>query len=162
MSRIIAFPALSIATPQPEDLEAIAGLVHRVWHGSYDRFLPAAQCTQRPPALFRKLIAQRLPHASIARLGERIVGYCDHVANCIDGVWVEEKYRRRGIGTRLLDSQLERLRARGMQSAQAGCESFNTAAIGFFDRQDWYVLEETVERLADDMNVAIIVFGHSL
>jgi ribosomal protein S18 acetylase RimI-like enzyme len=84
------------------------------------------------------------------------------VANCIDGVWVEEKYRRRGIGTRLLEDQLERLRARGMESAQAGCESFNAPAIGFFGGQGWYVLEETVEPLADEMNIAIIVFGHSL
>ncbi|MGB5538872.1 MAG: GNAT family N-acetyltransferase [Gammaproteobacteria bacterium] len=162
MSRIIAFPALSVATPQPDDLQAIAGLVHRVWHQGYDRFLPAAQCAERSPALFRELIAQRLPQASIARLGDRIVGYCDHVANCIDGVWVEERYRRRGIGARLLDDQLGRLRATGMPSAQAGCETFNAAAVGFFNKQGWYVLDETVEQLADDTNIAIIVFGHSL
>lgn len=162
MSKVIGFPALSIATPQAGDLGAIAALVHRVWHTSYDRILPPALCAERTPARFRELIAGRLPQASIARLGHHIVGYCDHVANCIDGVWVDEKYRRRGIGSRLLAAQLEQLRRGGMLSAQAGCESFNTAAVGFFARHDWYVLEETVEQVTDEMTVAIIVFGHAL
>jgi len=49
-----------------------------------------------------------------------------------------------------------------MHSAQAGCESFNEAAVGFIARHDRYVLEETVGQVTDEMTVAIIVYGHAL
>jgi GNAT superfamily N-acetyltransferase len=162
MSRVIAFPALSIETARLADLDEVAALVHRVWHAAYDRRLPAELCAERTPARLRELIAERIDTASVARLGRRVIGYCDHVANCIDGVWVDAQYRRRGIGSRLLAHQLQYLRRQGLPTVQVACEAFNRAATAFFESQGWYVLEEAVEPLAGERDIAIIVFGYSL
>ncbi len=84
------------------------------------------------------------------------------MANCIDGIRVDENYRRRGIGSQRLAAQLEYLRGRGMQTAETGCETINDAAIAFLRKQGWYVLEETDERLGEDMIIGIKVFGCAL
>jgi ribosomal-protein-alanine N-acetyltransferase len=159
MSELLDFPTLSIATPTSDELPAIASLVNSCWHETYDEHLPATLCRERTEAVFNKLLKPRLGAASIARLGNRLVGYADNVSNCIDNLWVDSDYRRRRIGSRLLESQLGKLAGKQLQSAQAGCESFNEAAIGFYNHHGWQVLDETVENIEPGLNIGVIVYG---
>ncbi len=159
MNNIIDFPGLSIGTPRAEDLPAIAELVNRTWHETYDEHLPAALCRERNESVFMSQFEPRLQSASVARLGDRLVGYADSVSNCIDNLWVDSQYRRRGIGSRLLATQLDKLTARDLQSAQAGCESFNREAIDFYAHHGWQVLDESVETIEPGLNIGVIVYG---
>jgi len=65
-------------------------------------------------------------------------------------------------GARPLAAQLERMRGMGLHSAQAGCETFNTAAIAYFRKQGWYVRENTREPPGEGVSNGIIVFGYAL
>jgi GNAT superfamily N-acetyltransferase len=159
MSTLIEFPNLSIESPQSSDIEIVADLVNQIWHETYDAHLPPDICAERVPAVFADIFKSRMNTSSIARLGTSIIGYADTVSNVIDNLWVDERYRRRGIGSKLLQAQLEKLKAKGLQSAQAGCETFNKSAIGFFENHDWQVLDETVEAIATGVNIGVIVYG---
>ena len=84
------------------------------------------------------------------------------MSNCVDNLWVMERYRRRGIGRMLLNEQLDQLKSKGMNSVQAGCESFNEAAIRFYDHLGWHVIDETVETIVPGLNVGVITYGYQL
>lgn len=162
MNKVINFPTLSYSTPSEDDIEAIAAMINTIWHETYDEHLPARLCHERTVQVFRKQVAAQLGNATVARLGDKLVGYADHVSNCIDNIWVKSNYRRRGIGSGLISQQLQQLRAKGMQSAQAGCEVFNNPAKGFYTQLGWNVLDESVENIEHDLQVGVIVFGKKL
>ena len=159
----IELPRLELDTPTHDDLEKIAELINRNWHLTYDQHLPEKLTRERTAEVFRSLLVSRKPgNATIARFGKKIVGYADHLSNCVDNLWVDSSYQRRGIGRKLLDVQLEKLKSKDMQSAQAGCESFNTKAIAFYQNAGWHVIDDATETIIPGLNVGIIVYGHHL
>lgn len=159
MTNIIEFPRLRIEKPGTTDLEAIALLVNDCWHEIYDDHIPHKLCQQRTPESFASILGPKLDKASIALVGDEVIGYADHMSNCIDHLWVVKQHRRQGVGKKLLEHQLKALRHNGMDSAQAGCESFNQAAIDFYTHNDWHVIDEAVETIVPGLNVGVITFG---
>ena len=162
MDNVILFPALRTDKPGEADIPAIAELVNDCWHEVYDNHLPPELTRQRTPEAFSKLLAPKLDNATVARKGDVIIGYADHLSNCIDNLWVINRYRRQGIGKLLLDVQLDELKRKGMNSVQAGCESFNDAAIGFYGHHGWHVIDEAVETIVPGLDVGVITYGYRI
>lgn len=160
MTNIIEFPRLRIENPGKADLEAIALLVNDCWHEIYDGHIPNQLCLQRTPEYFASILSSKLDNASVARLGNEVIGYADHLSNCIDHLWVMKQHRRQGVGKKLLDHQLKALRHNGMDSAQAGCESFNQTAIDFYTNNGWHVIDESVETIVPGLDVGVITYGY--
>ena len=162
MSKVIPFAGYQIGKPDISDLPAIATLVNDCWHEVYDAYVPRVLCRQRTPDAFIALLRPQLANATIVRKGGKIIAYADHMCNCVDNLWVKKKYRRRGIGKRLLEMQLKELKLKGMDSVQAGCESFNEPAIGFYDDRGWHVIDETVETIVPGLDVGVITYGYRI
>jgi GNAT superfamily N-acetyltransferase len=138
LNNVISIATHEAEAPGNEDLAAIAKLVNQCWHEAYDPHLPDAICAERTDASFIRELTRLMARATIVRKGNNIVGYSSSVSNCIEHLWVEKQYRRIGIGSSLLEAQLDLLRRNGYQSAQAGCESFNKNAIAFYNDHDWH------------------------
>ena len=159
MNNLLNFPVTEINAATSSDLDAIAEMVNHNWHETYSSHLPSTLCNERNPRVFRKQLERNLGNSTIARVGHKIVGYTDHVSNCIDNLWVTARYRRHGIATQLMHAQLQLLLDKGMQSAQVGCESFNHAGIGFYEHHGWNVIDETLVTIATGYNIGVIVYG---
>ena len=159
----IEFPQLALDTPTHDDLQEIAQVLNRNWHQTYDKHLPRKLLMERTPATFESLLQSRnLENTTIARLGNKIIGYSDHLSNCVDNLWVDTEFQRRGIGRKLLNSQVEKLRLKNMHSVQAGCESFNSKAVSFYENSGWHVIDDALETIVPGFRVGIIVYGYDL
>lgn len=162
MADIIELPRLELRRGRPEDTRAVTELLHVAWHQTYDRVLPTQLTAPRTRDSFRDRIASGIDRAWLAWLGPRLVGYMKLTANCIDELWVAPGHQRRGVGSRLLQQALTDFRAAGYQGVQAGCEDFNRAACGFFERQGWRVIGSEPQRLAPGLTIDALVYSRRL
>lgn len=159
MASIIELPQLTVRQGGPEDVVAATQLVYRVWHDTYDPHLPSPMCAMKSEGSFRAHIAKRIRKAWLAFYGDELVGYCCAVTNCIDDIWVDPRYRRRGIGSRLLEQATAGIREKGYQNVQVGCEDFNEGARAFFQHHHWQVIGSASERLAPGHVVEAMVYS---
>lgn len=162
MSNVIPFPALSVRRAREQDLASVVGLVHAAWHVAYGPHLPAPLVARRTLGRVRAELAPRVAKGRVALLGSRVVGYCDLRANCVDQLWVDPAYRRRGVGTRLLGDALCILERLGFFGAQIGCEDFNTDARRFLERRGWRLLGSEPHSLGAGRVVEALVYGCEL
>lgn len=161
MNNIIDIPTPTIETPTHDDLDEISRLVNTCWHHQYDQHLPPVITAQRTPEFFREQLAKNLHRGTMARINRRLAGFSDQISNCIDNLWVHPDFRRRRIGTRLLTAQLELMQSRGYSSAQVGVESFNTAAIAFYEKLGWNLLEK-IPHTEKNLKVTILIYGYRI
>jgi len=162
MSNLILLPRLSFRRATRDDLAAVASLVHSVWHETYGRTLPHPVVSARTPAHIAEEVALRIDRGWLALLGTRLVGYCATSANCVEDLWVARRYRRRGIGSQLLERALGDLRERGYQGAQVGCENFNAPARQFFERHGWRTIGAEPQYFAAGRVVSALVYARAL
>jgi GNAT superfamily N-acetyltransferase len=121
----------------PNDLDKAAVFLLKVWRETYRPTLPGRIIEQRSTGYFRDHLEKRTSACRLAWFGDRLVGLVSTQQNCVEDLWVAPRYRRRGVGTALLQAALDGLRERGYQFAQAGCEDFNQSAIAFFGEAGW-------------------------
>ena len=88
----------------------------------------------RTPEHVAEEIAMRIGRGWLALPGTRLVGYCATSANCVEDLRVAKRYRRRGIGSGLLERALADL------GAQAGREDFYEPTRQFFQRHGWRMI----------------------
>jgi len=67
-------------------------------------------------------------------VGKRPPFFAERIHGDINDLYVDESHRRRGIGTRLVESLLQWFRARGITSYQAQFYTRNKAAKAFWSR----------------------------
>jgi GNAT superfamily N-acetyltransferase len=145
------------------DIEPAADLLHRCWHDAYRRQLPPRLLAGRTAAYWQDYLRGRDGRVWTSWVGRRPVAIATITTNCIDDLWVARRYQRRGFGRALLAHTLAELRARGFEFAQAGCEDFNDAAIGFFTHLGWREIgREPLLGLVPGRQVEARVFSRSL
>ena len=160
---VLSLPQLSIAPLEASELEEAAGLIHRCWHDTYRRELPAKLLSQRTLDYWLDYLGERRARCWLARVGRRPAGLAGTASNCVEDLWVAQRYRRRGIGRRLLATVTDDLVARGFEYAQVGCEGFNTSAIGFFRHLGWELIgTEPLLGLVPGRQVEAMVFSTPL
>lgn len=78
----------------------------------------------------------------IVRDGEVPVGYCiatmDRGAGEIDSLFVEEEYRKHGLGGRLVENGLQWMQDRGCRRIMAGVAEGHEAVFPFYQRFGFY------------------------
>ena len=74
----------------------------------------------------------------MAEEGGELVGYCGIVTVLDEGdivkVAVSEKYQRRGVGHRLLEETIEKLREKGVRVFHLEVRKSNQAAVGLYEK----------------------------
>lgn len=160
---VVSMPKLSIARLEASELDEAAELIHRCWHDTYRRELPSRLRSQRTQDYWLSYLRERRPRFWLARYGRRPVGLAGTASNCIDDLWIAQRHRRRGVGRRLLETVMKDLAVQGFEFAQAGCEGFNTSAIGFFRHLGWELIgTEPLLGLVPGRQVEAMVFSKSL
>lgn len=141
-----------IRPAQPDDAESIFGLVCRL--AEYER---AADQVVGNPDLLRQALFGPDPAAEalIAEVDGAVAGFALFYRTfstweCRPGMWLEDLYvderrRRAGVGTRLLDAVVELARRRGYTRVEWSALTWNTPALSFYARHgarrldDWRV-----------------------
>jgi ribosomal protein S18 acetylase RimI-like enzyme len=90
----------------------------------------------------------------VALKGDEVLGWCDIVPSKREGfthcgtlgMGVHKDYRRRGIGTRLLERTIEEAKARGIERVELEVFALNTPAINLYEK--WGFVQEGVKRKA--------------
>jgi len=159
---VIPLPRVRVDLLEEHDLDKAAVFLLKVWRETYRHKLPRHLVEQRSPGYFRDYLGQRAATCRIAWFGDRLVGLVTTRQNCVDDLWVASRYRRRGVGTALLEAAVEGLRQRGYQFAQAGCEDFNQAALAFFDDAGWDRIGNDSITLTPGHCVDAMVFSYRL
>ncbi len=162
MTNIIQMPQLQIRSLDSEQIAEAASLVHTVWHATYRDHLPASLVEQRTHDHFCRHLERRVGHCWLASVGSRSVGLCTTTSNCVDDVWVSQRFRRRGIASRLIAAACSHLEQRGFKAAQAGCEDFNLAATALFEGLGWRKTGAELVRLAPGVRHEAFVYTRSL
>ncbi|MCB1774409.1 MAG: GNAT family N-acetyltransferase [Gammaproteobacteria bacterium] len=159
---VVALPRVRVEPLDQEDLDMAAVFLLKVWRDTYRRTLPRRIVEERSTGYFRDYLKKRASTCRLAWLGDRLVGLATTQQNCVDDLWVAPRFRRRGIGTALLEAATGGLRERGYQYAQAGCEDFNDSAMAFFDRAGWDCIGGDSITLTPGYRVNAMVFSRRL
>ncbi len=159
---VSAFPQLQIRPLSNSNLKAAGDFLHNNWLVNYRDQLPADIVNERTPEYFHRYLANKLGLTWLACLGERVVGLVTVASNCIDELWVEKKYQRRKIGSRLLDTAIEHLKHKGFNNTQVGFESFNHSARKFFQSLDWTIIGSEFINLEPGNKIEALVYSTRL
>lgn len=109
------------------------------------------------------------PEASewfVALEGERVVGYGGLLQVATEGhvtnLAVDRDYRRRGIGSRLLDTLVEAAKARGVRSLTLEVRESNEAAIQLYEKFGFYSVGRRKRYYPEDDEDALIMWKYEL
>jgi len=145
-AEVHTFPSLTFEPLQATEIDTWAHWLHRQWHRLYDEPLPQSLTRERTVDSFAHHLRLFAGTCQVATQGQEPAGLCSSSANAIEDLWVEPRLQRRGIGTALLKHALQRFANKGYNSAQIGCESFNTTLQPFLTQHGWErIAEEQIE-----------------
>lgn len=157
---ILDLPKLDIRPLYEEDIEQVAELMYSQWRAQYAGRLPDELVQQRTAEFFKNYLNHEARHQTrVAWLGKRCVGMVSIAANCIEELWILVKYRRRGIGSKLLQQALQQIASHGFRQAQIGVEDFNHNAIRFLQAREWKMLASQSIPLTDELVTHALVFA---
>jgi ribosomal protein S18 acetylase RimI-like enzyme len=162
MAQVIPFPNLRISSFKADNLDEAARLMHDAWHETYSDHLPRDLVSDRTMDYFRRYLLRHNHSCWIAWQGKELAGLVAVTANCIEDLWVAKAYRRRRIGTRLMEAAMTHFVDRGFESAQVGCEGFNRTAIGFFESNGWKKAGSEPVEIAPGSHVDALVYTTSV
>ena len=155
---VITLPSITVSELTGESLPVASDLMHRNWHRLYAGQLPAAIVRQRSREHFDRYLSGRIGQAWLAWRGDSPAGLVTLTSNCIDELWVEQRWRRRGIGSKLLETALGQLRQKGFSGAQAGIESGNQPAAAFYAAARWRRIGSERIRLQEGLAIEAEVY----
>ncbi|MDJ0832288.1 MAG: GNAT family N-acetyltransferase [Gammaproteobacteria bacterium] len=159
---VFDFPQLQIEPLSEAKIAAACVFLHDNWKRTYQHQLPGDIVDQRTPEYFQRYLLNKQDLAWLACLGERVVGLVTVASNCIEDIWVEQKYQRRKIGSKLHDIAIEHFNQKGFNSAQVGFESFNHAARKFFQSLDWTIIGSDYVSLEPGKRIEALVYSTRL
>ena len=162
MTKIVHFPQLSVQRLDKERIDEASTLLHSVWHATYRGHLPAPIVSERTRDHFRLHLQRRASNSWLALVGDRVVGVCTCLMNCIDDLWVSQQYRRRGIASGLVEAACGQLARHGFHGAQIGCEDFNTAGIALLEHLGWQKAGAELVQVSPDVCFEALIYTCSL
>jgi len=87
---------------------------------------------------------------------ERIVGYCistiekdDNYTGEIDSIYIDEEYRKSGLGKQLVDSAIQWLKSNNIETQKLLVGVGNEQVLGFYKQFDFYPLHIVLQRITD-------------
>ena len=162
MNNIVAFPGIHIEPFSDKYVDACSAFLHKSWHQNYTEILPPDIVAERTQQTFRQYLMSKQGLCWAAFAGERVVGLLSVSSNCVEDLWVDEKFKRRNIGSQLLEIALQHFKQKGFQNAQVGCESFNHDLTRFLSAKGWRQIGSQPINVTPDMPVEALVFATAL
>jgi GNAT superfamily N-acetyltransferase len=143
--------SVRLRAAQPDDVQLIFGLVCQL--AEYER--AADRVVGNPELLCQALFgADPAAEALIAEVDGDPAGFALFYRTfssweCRPGIWLEdlyvdERWRRAGVGTRLLDAVIDLARRRGYTRVEWSALHWNTTALDFYARHGAQRLDEWV------------------
>ena len=143
--------AVTLRPATPADAEAIAAVSVRAWAHAYADFLDprvlAERTVEQQAERWRGWLAGAETQTTVAVADGRIVGYASvgasRDADTTDGLgqlaalYVDPPAQGAGLGTRLLEHAVARLRAAGFTAATLWVFEENGLGRAFYERHDW-------------------------
>jgi GNAT superfamily N-acetyltransferase len=131
-----------VLTPlQVEHVEQIALLYHDIWHETQARLQPPQIAAFRNHAFFVARMKSRAGRGIVATLDSKPIGFASWQEEWIDGLFIDGKYRRQGLGGRLLQETERQLARKGHRELLLHCLAGNDAARIFYEIKGWSVYE---------------------
>lgn len=138
---------IRITPAQPEDREALHGLLTRSWLQTWAPHLPAdAVARFRAADPVAAELDAHLPTILVARVDGRVAGMLAVVGETLEALHVDGDLWGRGVGTALF-RHAEELGARRLE-----VRAFNTRAIAFYRARGWV---ETERMMATEMGAPV-------
>lgn len=159
---VVEFPGIRVAPLQADELEVAAEFVNAQWRETYRGVLPKSRLAERTAAHFADQLHLRRSHCWLAWSGKRLIGLISTQSNAIEDLWVARRYRRRGVASRLMETAVDALAARGFQHAQIGCEDFNEPLLGFLRARNWSEVGQEAVAVRPGVDVMALVFSRRL
>ena len=129
-------PSVNVRTMREEEVEEVV----RLWHATKIVAYPYLPLEQRRTLaedadFFREVI---LPHSEVwvAVSGDRPVGFLAMKDSYIDRLYVHPEHQRRGVGTALLDTAMER----SPTGLQLHTHQANTQARAFYEQRGFQAI----------------------
>ncbi len=145
--------AVTLRRATPDDAEMIAAISVHGWIHAYAEFLEPRVLAQRTVASqaprWREWLAGDDSETHVAEVAGRIAGYATvgasedgdaaaHVGE-VRGLYVDPPAQGAGLGSRLLEDALARLRAAGFTEATLWVFEQNELGRAFYERHGWQV-----------------------
>jgi GNAT superfamily N-acetyltransferase len=162
MQNLIDFPTLKIEILKDEQLDQAAAFLHASWHLAYRHVLPQDLRAERTLEYFLHYISARRKTCWLAWMGNRLIGLATSSGNCIEDMWVSERFQRQGVGSRLVQVVLTHLVLQDYRYAQVGCEDFNQVAVGFFTKAGWRQIGAETVQINPNLHFEALVFSIEL
>ena len=141
-----------IREPQLEDARALARVHVAAWQLAYEGMMPAdflsSLTIDSVEERWRGWLASADIRAHVLELQGRVVGFCSFSASRdasaapevgeIQGINLHPDFWRQGLGSKLLESSLQALRAEGFAVATLWVLDQNAAARCFYEARGWH------------------------
>ncbi len=129
----------------PDDLPGVLGVFLGCWRESYRGILPAsaidAMTDERAEALWRRVLADPVGEVLVAERDGEVVGLTRYAASdgegAVHSLYVSPRTHGGGVGTALLSTAAEALRAAGADAATLWVFAANAPSIGFYESRGW-------------------------
>ena len=126
---------VAIQRPRPNEYDSVRELIEIVATETFkDVFAP-----NPVPLEFKD---EDWPLAWVAASDAKILGVIITHQEWVDDLWVLQKYRRQGVGRRLLAQGESEIAVRGYQTCRLRVVRSNLVAVRFYSRQGWRIAHE--------------------
>lgn len=120
----------------PGDIDAIAAVWHAGWRDAHLGNVPDELVGHRSLADLAGLAEQRVPHATVAVDGDRVVGFVVIHDDELEQLYVAADARRRGVATTLMTHAEDSIADR-FDTAWLAVVAGNDSARRFYQQRGW-------------------------
>ena len=156
---------LTIRTAEAADAPLVAGFMQKL--GTYQRMADHTTVTAEK---MRRLLEEKAGEAIIGELEGKPVAMILYYGNCsgfigetgvyIDGFYIEEAFRRSGIGRAMMERMAQIALERGCRRMEWGCLDWNEPALNFYRKLGANAMDiMTVYRMTPDKMEALAGTG---
>ncbi|MFN8111997.1 MAG: GNAT family N-acetyltransferase [Solirubrobacterales bacterium] len=128
--------AIDLRPARPEDAEAAAAIWIPGWREAHEGRVPDALLEHRTPELLAARVPSMIGAMTIAEADGTVAGFVVVDDDCVDQMYVGERFRGSGVAAALMasaESAIAERFARGWLAVVAG----NDRAIAFYERHGW-------------------------
>ncbi|WP_419787004.1 GNAT family N-acetyltransferase [Pseudodesulfovibrio sp.] len=145
------------------DLPALERLLRDSFDASYALFLPGQyvrswRTSDEPSRTLRQLMGSM----GVALSGTTPVGFVACQNDTVAELWVSPKYKRRGVGTALLQWAEDWLREQGFSTAKLNCYERNTSGLAFYRKNGYAVTDRFPSRRIAGGPVTVFTLSKAL
>jgi ribosomal protein S18 acetylase RimI-like enzyme len=166
----------SVRAASVDDVTAIQHVARATWHAAYDEVLGPSAVDEQVDECYRDdVLAEAIESEEVIYLvvddGEDLIGYAsagpsEQFEDCQDEevaqlytIYVAPEYWGDGIGSRLVDEVVDRLRNDGYDALRICVLAANDVGRAFYESYGFPVIEEGTTTIADEAVEEVVYTG---